>query len=374
MFIYRENRIVNKRDIFADEYDSWKFPIKYQIDTKLGGTFIKAAIEEIEKNTCITFNETNLSKNDTQGIVFQLSNICASGIGLIDSKHTQKIQLTKECSRNKGVILHEIGHALGLVHEQSRTDRDKYVEVSDRNIQSNEKVNFDIQTLSIYKNFSIYYNYGSIMHYGQRDFEISSSTPVLKSVIHSEYNRMMGQRLHMTFNDFKQLNLAHCDKCNITGIKKIKEKTKGKTERKKKGKKKEKQKEKQNEKKNEKTKKDNPCLNGGYPNFTDCGKCICPLGYTGSMCKDLEKGEESCGNTTFQVTKERYNYALVGEKKCFIFLLAAEEKKIDIIVYYSNAKSKEICTEDVSHQIKHLADKGTTGLLLCSFRRDPIQL
>uniref|UniRef100_A0A0N5BTW7 Metalloendopeptidase n=1 Tax=Strongyloides papillosus TaxID=174720 RepID=A0A0N5BTW7_STREA len=372
MYIYKENQNVNKRDIFIDKFGSWDIPIKYQIDPPLEDNIIKEAMKEIEKNTCITFTKADLSKNDTQGIVFQQSKICASGIGLVNYEHTQIIQLTDGCSKNKGVILHELGHALGLVHEQSRKDRNKYVSVDTSNIEETEKVNFQIQPHPSYRNFSIYYNYNSIMHYGQRDFEIRSHTPVLKSILHSEYDRMMGQRFYMTFTDFKQLNLAHCDKCNITGIEK-KERTKPK-EKNEKTKKDKRRKKGEKRKKDEKTKKDNPCLNGGYPNFTVCDKCICPLGYTGSVCKDLEKSEESCGNTTFKVTKDLYKYGLLGKKKCFIFLLAEKEKKIEIVVYYANARSKEICTEDVSHQIKHLADKGTTGLLLCSFRRDPIKL
>ena len=40
----------------------------------------------------------------------------------------------------------------------------------------------------------------------------------------------------------------------------------------------------------------------------------------------------------------------------------------------SNTPYSDICTEDVSHQIKYLRDKGTTGLLLCSWHRKTINI
>uniref|UniRef100_A0A0N5BDK6 Metalloendopeptidase n=1 Tax=Strongyloides papillosus TaxID=174720 RepID=A0A0N5BDK6_STREA len=337
MYLYKDKHIINKRDIMSDKHTAWNNPIKYQIKDGLTDNVIEKALKEIENNTCIEFKASNLEKNDTQGIVFEKDSYCASSVGRVHRMNTQTIQLTIECGKSIGVILHELGHALGLVHEQSRTDRDKYVDVANDNIQENERVNFKIRSHEIFKNFSIYYDYASIMHYGQYDFATRRNTPVLKSNLHSEYDRMMGQRLYMTFNDYKQLNLAHCCKCNI---KKTKEK-KGKGKKGQKGQK-------------EKKKNRNPCFNGGYLDFRDCKKCICPLGYTGSDCNNIAQSDKSCGDTTYKVTKNLYKYGLLGEKKCFVFLLAEEGKKIEITVYYAHARSRKICTEDVSHQIKYL--------------------
>uniref|UniRef100_A0A0N5C2W8 Metalloendopeptidase n=1 Tax=Strongyloides papillosus TaxID=174720 RepID=A0A0N5C2W8_STREA len=370
MDTYKENHIINKRDILSDKFGSWNMPIKYQInDLSLNKDVIKEAIKEIENNTCIKFNETDLTANNTQGIVFVHSTKdCSSQVGPVFSNYTQVIQLTYDCSKKKGVVLHEIGHALGLVHEHCRTDRDNYIKVKKENILEKEKNNFDVQNHPSYKNFSVYYDYSSIMHYEQYDFTngwwLWYRYPVLESTLHPAYNRMMGQRLKMTFNDYKKLNFAYC-RCKQP-------KKERKEERKKKGGKK--------KNKNEDKKIEGGlqiaanCLNSGYPDYRNCSKCICPFGYTGDFCDKIMTSDTKCNKTTFNVNETLYKYWIAGPEKCFFFLVTKPEKKIELNIYYSSAPYRSICTEDVSHQIKYLKDKGTTGLLLCSWQRNVINL
>ena len=45
----------------------------------------------------------------------------------------QDISIGKGCMR-KGIVQHEIFHALGRIHEQSREDRDSYVTVHFQNV------------------------------------------------------------------------------------------------------------------------------------------------------------------------------------------------------------------------------------------------
>lgn len=42
----------------------------------------------------------------------------------------------------KGVIMHELNHAAGFFHEQSRSDRDKYVQVNWENVQDGTSIRY----------------------------------------------------------------------------------------------------------------------------------------------------------------------------------------------------------------------------------------
>ena len=61
--------------------------------------------------------------------------------------------------------MHEIGHALGLYHEQTRPDRNTYLTVNTANINSNGIGQYAIQTTS--NTHGVPYDYGSVMHYSR---------------------------------------------------------------------------------------------------------------------------------------------------------------------------------------------------------------
>ena len=65
-------------------------------------------------------------------------------------------------------IIHEIGHAVGLWHEQSRADRDRYVTVLYQNIDKRYIYNFE-QELTNGADVGSY-DTGSIMHYSASGF------------------------------------------------------------------------------------------------------------------------------------------------------------------------------------------------------------
>ena len=67
-----------------------------------------------------------------------------------------------------GATIHEIGHSLGLSHEQSRKDRDSFVRIDLSQVQRGMEFNFNKNSRTGRDMGK--YDYGSIMHYGAYGF------------------------------------------------------------------------------------------------------------------------------------------------------------------------------------------------------------
>ena len=65
---------------------------------------------------------------------------CHSKVGKCGRK--QEVSLGRGCVYT-GIVIHELMHAVGFWHEQSRSDRDKFIEVVYRNIQDAMVYNFN---------------------------------------------------------------------------------------------------------------------------------------------------------------------------------------------------------------------------------------
>ena len=62
--------------------------------------------------------------------------------------------------------MHELAHAQGILHEQSRTDRDNYVTIKLENVISGMEHNFEKHAATQTDGFP--YDYQSLMHYGDK--------------------------------------------------------------------------------------------------------------------------------------------------------------------------------------------------------------
>ncbi|OWF49562.1 Zinc metalloproteinase nas-4 [Mizuhopecten yessoensis] len=99
--------------------------------------------------------------------------------------------------------MHELTHAVGFFHEQSRYDRDKYVEVRWENIMDGKDRDFVAESRNILNTLNAPYDYGSIMHYGAYTFS-KNGNPALKALFDDKGT--MGQRDGFSAVDIWKIN------------------------------------------------------------------------------------------------------------------------------------------------------------------------
>ncbi len=156
---------------------------------------ILQAINAWQQSTNVLFVELT-SKNRDQYPDFLLfvpvpGTTCSSFVG--KQGGAQVIRLAPRC--NTFSTAHELGHALGLWHEQSRSDRDAYIQIVWENIDEHYRYNFD-QHLSDGQDYGDY-DYESVMHYNAYAF----STNGKKTIIPLQSNIEIGQRDHLSNKD-----------------------------------------------------------------------------------------------------------------------------------------------------------------------------
>ncbi|XP_061169452.1 zinc metalloproteinase dpy-31-like [Saccostrea echinata] len=153
-------------------------------------------------------------------------------------------------------------------HEQSRPDRNSYVTILKNNIVSGKERKFLVRSGVTY---GTKYDYGSIMHYSERAFAKNGQKTIIAK--QKDYEKTMGQKTGLSFNDIKAINYHYCQKRCSGGLTWSK------------------------------------CRNGGYRNPRSCKRCKCPEEWTGTYCQSPENAATSgCGN--------KYRYAV----SCYRYL------------------------------------------------------
>ena len=153
--------------------------VYYTIDNDLNNpTRVLDAIQHWEENTSIIFLERT-SNQVTDYVTFTTGTGCSSYVGKIGGQ--QFVYLADACTT--GNTIHEIGHVIGLWHEQSRKDRDEFIIIHYDNIAVGTEHNFQTyeEQLSDGEEYTDFFDFESIMMYHPFSFS-DNNLPTITTI------------------------------------------------------------------------------------------------------------------------------------------------------------------------------------------------
>jgi len=165
---------------------------------------IQNAMKEIESKSCIKFRQFDPSKDENYLAIVTFPSRCSSLVGLDPSEQPGQLLTLGEGCVKHGTIIHELMHALGFYHEQSRADRDKYVEIHWENIMPHGRHNFE--KAYYIDDYGTPYDYCSIMHYPSYIFSKNGKDTITPKSNNPECR--IGQR-QMSDLDIERINLVY---------------------------------------------------------------------------------------------------------------------------------------------------------------------
>lgn len=167
--------------------------VYYQFDPAVTaenrGRFVAAAAEWSAAAKVTFVEDTGVGNY----VHVQNSTVNNSYLGMIGGEQVMNISAWS----SKFTIAHEIGHALGLQHEQCRSDRDAYVTVFPGNIVPGKESQFAIAASVTYGA----YDFDSVMHYSREAFSANGQDTLQPTTPYLRFLDTIGQSSHLSVWD-----------------------------------------------------------------------------------------------------------------------------------------------------------------------------
>ncbi|KAM7126636.1 meprin A subunit beta isoform 1-T1 [Molossus nigricans] len=212
------DEVQDRNSIIGENY-RWPHTIPYVLEDSLemnAKGVILNAFERYRLKTCIDFKPWTGETNYIS--VFKGSG-CWSSVGNRRAGK-QELSIGANCDRI-ATIQHEFLHALGFWHEQSRSDRDDYVNIIWDRIQSGKEHNFNTYDDQVSDSLNVPYDYTSVMHYSKTAFRNGTEPTIITRI--PDFMDVIGQRMDFSDSDLLKLNrlyncsssLSFMDSCNF---------------------------------------------------------------------------------------------------------------------------------------------------------------
>ncbi|OWA54533.1 putative Zinc metalloproteinase nas-14 [Hypsibius exemplaris] len=177
------------------------------------------AMDDFSSQTCIKFQPLSDDPNSIRFRATSSRDECGkSQVGRKGGVQTVFLSVVddRDCV-SKGIIQHELMHVVGFFHEQSRSDRNDFVDINKKNLDPEDfQRNFlDWSPVEVTA-FGFPYDFGSIMHYSTVAFSKDDNSWTIRPKKEwAQYETVMGQRNGLSQIDIGKINAMY--KCPERG-------------------------------------------------------------------------------------------------------------------------------------------------------------